>query len=149
MLHENRILSEFHIAFILKEVIKAAIHLHDNNIIHRDIRCNNVMLTKDGEVKLIDYGLSCRLDNAQMKKHTVLGSPCWLAPEIVNNSSRGYDNRVDVWAIGISAIELADGKAPLQDMHPTRAIFHIIRNPPPTLYRQSLWSNEFNDFINE
>lgn len=76
-----------------------------------------------------------------------------MAPEVVaskgNRTNSGYDSRVDVWAIGITAIELADGKAPFQDMHPTRALFQIVRNPPPTLYRPTNWSENFNDFISE
>ena len=86
------------------------------------------------------------------KRHTLIGSPCWMAPEIVTckkDSDSGYGSRVDVWAIGITAIEMADGKAPFQDMHPTRALFQIVRNPPPSFYRPSNWSQNFNDFINE
>lgn len=86
------------------------------------------------------------------KRHTYIGSPSWMAPEIIasnNVSKSGYDSRVDVWAIGITAIEMADGKAPFQDMHPTRALFQIVRNPPPALYRPSNWSQHFNDFISE
>ncbi|KAL6443163.1 hypothetical protein ACFW04_002836 [Cataglyphis niger] len=143
---------EEHIAFILKEVIKALIHLHEHNIIHRDIRANNIVLTKEGEVKLIDFGLSRTLKNELEKRHTCIGSPSWMAPEIIkadNGADSGYDNKVDVWAIGITAIELADGKAPFEDMHPTRALFQIVRNPPPTVYRPANWSENLNDFISE
>ena len=86
------------------------------------------------------------------KRNTCIGSPSWMAPEVVtskNVSDSGYDSRADVWAIGITAIEIADGKAPFQDMHPTRALFQIVRNPPPSLYRPSNWSQVFNDFIIE
>ena len=74
----------------------------------------------------------------------------FMAPEIISAKKTGsYDNRSDVWALGITAIEIADGKDPFSDMHPTRAMFQILRNPPPTLYRSSLWSQNFNDFISE
>ncbi|XP_029156587.1 neither inactivation nor afterpotential protein C [Nylanderia fulva] len=145
-------MQEEHIAFILKEVIKALIHLHEHNVIHRDIRGNNIVLTKEGEVKLVDFGLSRMLKNKLDKRHTCIGSPSWMAPEIVkgsNGADNGYDNRIDVWAIGITAIELADGKAPFEDMHPTRALFQIVRNPPPTVYRPANWSENLNDFISE
>lgn len=83
------------------------------------------------------------------KPHTCIGSPCWMAPEVVAGTNSGYDSRIDVWAIGITAIELADGKAPFEGMHPTRALFQIVRNPPPTLYRPANWSANLNDFITE
>jgi len=76
-----------------------------------------------------------------------------MAPEVIGDKGNmmdiGYDSRADVWAIGITAIELADGKAPFEDMHPTRALFQIVRNPPPTLYRPTNWSENLNDFIME
>ncbi|XP_012540143.1 neither inactivation nor afterpotential protein C isoform X2 [Monomorium pharaonis] len=146
-------IQEEHIAFILREVIKALIHLHEHNIIHRDIRGNNIVLTKEGEVKLVDFGLSRTMKDELEKRHSYIGSPSWMAPEMIGSkdseADNGYDSRVDVWAIGITAIELADGKAPFEDMHPTRALFQIVRNPPPTLYRPANWSKNFNDFISE
>ncbi|XP_043256772.1 neither inactivation nor afterpotential protein C isoform X3 [Colletes gigas] len=146
-------LREEHIGYILKEVIKAVIHLHENNVIHRDIRGSNIMLTREGEVKLVDFGLSRMIQGEMGKRYTCVGSPCWMAPEVAiskgNASDSGYGSRADVWAIGITAIELADGKPPFQDMHPTRALFQIVRNPPPNLYRPSNWTQTFNDFIAE
>ncbi|XP_018328516.1 neither inactivation nor afterpotential protein C isoform X2 [Agrilus planipennis] len=153
MISKNRRVSEEHIAFIIKEVAKALVFLHENHIMHRDIKGSNILLTKEGEIKLVDYGLSRMLSSTLGKTDSLLGSPCWMAPEVVasteTDEDSGYGNRADVWALGITAIELADGKAPFQDMHPTRAMFQIVRNPPPTLYRPANWSEEFNDFINE
>ncbi|XP_019699822.1 neither inactivation nor afterpotential protein C isoform X2 [Harpegnathos saltator] len=153
MIASDRRMREEHIAFILREVIKALIHLHEHNVVHRDIRGSNIILTKEGEVKLIDFGLSKLMKSEQEKRRTCLGSPSWMAPEVVaskgNRTDDGYDSRIDVWAIGITAIELADGKAPFQNMHPTRALFQIVRNPPPTLYRPANWSGNLNDFIME
>ncbi|KAG7201550.1 hypothetical protein KM043_004299 [Ampulex compressa] len=149
----NKKMREEHIAFILKEIIKALVHLHENNVIHRDVRGNNILLTKEGEVRLVDFGLSRTVQGELGKRRTCIGSPCWMAPEVVTSkaggSDSGYGSRADVWAIGITAIELADGRAPFQDMHPTRALFQIVRNPPPTLYRPANWSQNFNDFISE
>nr|XP_012228924.1 PREDICTED: neither inactivation nor afterpotential protein C isoform X1 [Linepithema humile]XP_012228934.1 PREDICTED: neither inactivation nor afterpotential protein C isoform X1 [Linepithema humile] len=153
MIANNKRMREEHIAFILREVIKALIHLHEHNVIHRDIRGNNIVLTKEGEVKLVDFGLSRTVKNELEKRHTCIGSPSWMAPEVASSKGSGtdggYGSRVDVWAIGITAIELADGKAPFEDMHPTRALFQIVRNPPPTLYRPANWSQNLNDFISE
>ncbi|XP_015610405.1 neither inactivation nor afterpotential protein C isoform X2 [Cephus cinctus] len=148
----DRKLREEHIAYILKEVVKALVHLHENNVIHRDIRGSNILLTKEGEIKLVDFGLSRMIKGEMGKRKTCIGSPCWMAPEVVtskNDPETGYGSRADVWAIGITAIELADGKPPFQDMHPTRALFQILRNPPPGLYRPANWSQNFNDFISE
>ncbi|XP_076658174.1 STKc_myosinIII_N_like and MYSc_Myo21 domain-containing protein ninaC isoform X2 [Halictus rubicundus] len=146
-------LREEHIGHILREVIKAVMYLHENNVMHRDIRASNVLLTREGEVKLVDFGLSRSIQGEMGKRYTCVGSPCWMAPELAvskeNSSSNGYGTRADVWAIGITAIELADGKPPFQDMHPTRALFQIVRNPPPNLYRPSNWTQNFNDFIAE
>ena len=87
------------------------------------------------------------------KTDTCIGSPCWMAPEIITSShgtrKSGYGNRADVWAVGVTAIELADGTPPYYNMHPTRALFQILRNPPPTFARPGNWSQSFNDFITE
>ncbi|KPJ11874.1 Neither inactivation nor afterpotential protein C [Papilio machaon] len=145
----DRKMSEEHIAYILKYTIKAVCYLHENKIIHRNIRCSNILITKDGEVKLIDFALSCKLSGNAEKTRTNIGSPSWMAPEVVAVSEDGYDNRIDVWALGITTIEMVDGKGPFQDMHPTRAMFQILRNPPPSVCKPSMSSNEINDFIAE
>lgn len=115
---------------------------------HRNIRCSNILITKDGEVKVSDFGLSCTLSDTMGTTKTVIGSPSWMAPEAVM-CGNGYGNRADVWALGITTIEMADAAAPYQDMHPTRALFQIARNPPPGLLRPAMWSNDINDFITE
>ncbi|XP_045776420.1 neither inactivation nor afterpotential protein C isoform X3 [Maniola jurtina] len=142
-------MSEEHIAYILKYTIKGVCYLHENNIIHRNIRCNNILITKDGEVKVTDFGLSCKLNGSDDTTRTVIGSPSWMAPEMVAGGEEGYGNRVDVWALGISTIEMVDGKAPFENMHPTCALFQIVRNPPPGVAKPSMSSNDINDFINE
>ncbi|CAH0556906.1 unnamed protein product [Brassicogethes aeneus] len=150
LIKRNRRMTEEHIAHVLKETIKALIFLHDNNVIHRDIKARNILLTKEGDVKLADFGLCHYLKDVSDQTNTTIGSPCWMAPEVVRGSYGDYYGlRADVWSLGITAIELGDGKAPFQDMHPTRALFQIVRNPPPTLYRPSNWSQNYNDFINE
>ncbi|CAG9784623.1 unnamed protein product [Diatraea saccharalis] len=132
----------------LQSNTNALVYLHENNIIHRNVRCSNILITKDGEVKLTDFGLSCKLNDTLGKSTTTIGSPSWMAPEVVA-SGGGYDNRSDVWALGITAIEMTDGKAPFENMHPTRALFQIARNPPPGIAKASMWSNDINDFVTE
>ncbi|KAL0848932.1 hypothetical protein ABMA28_013327 [Loxostege sticticalis] len=146
---DDRRMSEEHIAYILKYTIKALVYLHENKVIHRNVRCSNILITKDGEVKLTDFGLSTKLNGTLDKSNTTIGSPSWMAPEVVMCGDDGYGNRADVWALGITTIEMTDAKAPFQDMHPTRALFQIVRNPPPGIGKASMWSNDINDFVAE
>lgn len=149
----GRRLSELQIAYILREVAKGLLELHKSHIMSRDIRGNNVLLTGEGEVKIIDFGFAKSFESTMGKRGTCIGSPNWMAPEMFTNPSkineRVYGSRADVWALGILAIELGDGHPPFFEMHPTRMIFQILRNPPPTLYRPANWSPNFNDFIAE
>lgn len=124
-------------------------YLHQHSIIHRDVRASNIILTKDGQVKLIDFGLSYLLSSPQSTTNALIGSPYWMAPEIMPSAEDMYDNKVDVWSLGITAIELGEGKSPFETMHPSRAMFLVARNPPPTLYRPANWSLNYNDFISE
>ncbi|XP_072936973.1 neither inactivation nor afterpotential protein C-like [Epargyreus clarus] len=146
---DDKKLSEAHIAFILKYTINALSYLHENKILHRNVRCSNILINKEGEIKLTDFGLSCTVEGTLGKDVNNIGSPSWMAPEIITSGEEGYDNRVDVWALGITTIEMVDGKAPFQDMHPTRALFQIVRNPPPSVLKPSMSTNQINDFITE
>ncbi len=100
---------------------------------------------------LIDYGVACQLDSAEDRRRTAVGTPYWMAPEVITCNGQqaggGYDSRCDVWSLGMSAIELAEGRAPLADLHPMRALFQIPRNPPPRLRDELAWSVEFADFV--
>ncbi|KAL1494679.1 hypothetical protein ABEB36_010244 [Hypothenemus hampei] len=151
---KNRKMSEEHIGYVMKELVKGVVYLHENKIVHRDIKATNILLTKEGEVKLCDFGLSIKLKNKETTSRECIGSPCWMAPEVVTAHNRDpekgfYDNRCDVWSIGITSIELAEGKAPFEDMHPSRILFQIVKNPPPKLEKISNWSESFHDFISE
>ncbi|VVC25287.1 Hypothetical protein CINCED_3A022449 [Cinara cedri] len=156
LLLQNKRMKEEHVGYILRELVKALCFLHENNVIHRNIRCSNLLLTKNGEVKLVDFGLSRKLESPEYKTNTGIGSPAWMAPEVVltgykegSGEQSYYDKKIDVWSVGIAAIELGDGKPPYLDIHPTRALFQIVRNPPPGLSKPSNWSQLFNDFIAE
>ncbi|NXT56412.1 MYO3A protein, partial [Pluvianellus socialis] len=127
-------------------------HLHENKTIHRDIKGNNILLTTEGGVKLVDFGVSAQLTSTRLRRNTSVGTPFWMAPEVIaceQQLDSSYDARCDAWSLGITAIELGDGDPPLADLHPMRALFKIPRNPPPTLQQPELWSPEFNDFINK
>lgn len=115
------------------------------NVCHRDIKGGNVLLTNDGHVKLADFGVSAELTNTLNKRKTVVGSPYWMAPEVIRESH--YDGRADVWSLGITVIELAEGAPPHANLHPLRAIFVIPTKPAPTLADPDNWSPEMLDFV--
>ena len=115
------------------------------NVCHRDIKCGNVLLTSDGHVKLADFGVSAELTNTLNKRKTVVGSPYWMAPEVIRESH--YDGRADVWSLGITAIEMAEGAPPHANLHPLRAIFVIPTKPAPTLADPDNWSPAMLDFV--
>ena len=115
------------------------------NVCHRDIKCGNVLLTSDGHVKLADFGVSAELTNTLNKRNTSIGSPYWMAPEVISESH--YDGRADVWSLGITVIEMAEGAPPRVNLHPLRAIFHIPIKPAPTLADPDNWSPEMLDFV--
>lgn len=154
---------------MLRETSKALLYLHQNHVMHRDVRGSNILITAGGEVKLCDFGLTHNLKSESGRCSMLIGSPSWMAPEMFTAGKvrayepdeyadedeetearmSGYDYRSDVWALGITAIELGDGAAPFLDMHPSRTMFQVVRNPPPTLYRPANWSKNYNDFISE
>ncbi|KAM4828741.1 myosin-IIIa [Thomomys bottae] len=145
-------MSELLIAYILHEALMGLQHLHSNKTIHRDIKGNNILLTTEGGVKLVDFGVSAQLTSTRHRRNTSVGTPFWMAPEVIaceQQLDTTYDARCDTWSLGITAIELGDGDPPLADLHPMRALFKIPRNPPPTLRQPQLWSAEFNDFISK
>ncbi|XP_057665363.1 neither inactivation nor afterpotential protein C isoform X1 [Diorhabda carinulata] len=150
---KNRRMVEEHIAYVIKETVRGLVFLHENKIIHRDVKGSNILLTKEGEVKLCDFGLSKIRNEADEMLSVILGSPSWMAPELVNlgnkNRDSGYNDKIDVWSLGITTIELAEGKAPYQGMNPSRTLFQIVSNPPPTLKKVSNWTENFHDFISE
>uniref|UniRef100_A0A674KFN2 non-specific serine/threonine protein kinase n=1 Tax=Terrapene triunguis TaxID=2587831 RepID=A0A674KFN2_9SAUR len=137
------------IAYICREVLRGLAHLHFNHVIHRDIKGQNVLLTENAEVKLVDFGVSAQLDRTIGRRNTFIGTPYWMAPEVIaceENQDSTYDYRSDLWSLGITAIEMAEGAPPLCDMHPMRALFLIPRNPPPKL-KSRKWSKKFLNFV--
>ncbi|XP_066517570.1 mitogen-activated protein kinase kinase kinase kinase 4-like isoform X1 [Hoplias malabaricus] len=142
-------LKEDQIAYISREILRGLAHLHAHHVIHRDIKGQNVLLTENAEVKLVDFGVSAQLDRTVGRRNTFIGTPYWMAPEVIacdENPDATYDYRSDLWSCGITAIEMAEGAPPLCDMHPMRALFLIPRNPPPRL-KSKTWSKKFFSFI--
>uniref|UniRef100_A0A4W4HDM0 non-specific serine/threonine protein kinase n=1 Tax=Electrophorus electricus TaxID=8005 RepID=A0A4W4HDM0_ELEEL len=158
-------------AYICREILRGLTHLHQHKVIHRDIKGQNVLLTENAEVKLVDFGVSAQLDRTVGRRNTFIGTPYWMAPEVIacdENPDATYDFKSDLWSLGITAIEMAEGaprEPPLPpssfnlslslslslslalcDMHPMRALFLIPRNPAPRL-KSKKWSKKFQSFI--
>ncbi|XP_060938833.1 TRAF2 and NCK-interacting protein kinase-like [Limanda limanda] len=136
-------------AYICREILRGLTHLHQHKVIHRDIKGQNVLLTENAEVKLVDFGVSAQLDRTVGRRNTFIGTPYWMAPEVIacdENPEATYDFKSDLWSLGITAMEMAEGAPPLCDMHPMRALFLIPRNPAPRL-KSKKWSKKFHSFI--
>jgi serine/threonine kinase 4 len=141
----KRTLDEVQIASVCQAVLRGLEYLHDNKKIHRDIKAGNVLLDHKGIAKLADFGVSAQLANTLSKKDSVIGTPYWMSPEVISRSL--YNKKTDIWSLGITAIEMAEGEPPYSHIHPVRAMFVIQKNPARGLTEPHKWSNEFNDFV--
>jgi serine/threonine kinase 4 len=138
-------LNEQQIASILKSTLRGIDYLHANKKIHRDVKAGNILLDLNGNVKLADFGVAAELLHTLADKDTVIGTPFWMSPEVISRSK--YNKKTDIWSLGITAIEMAEGEPPYSHIHPFRAMFLIKEKPPRGLTKPDKWSPEFNNFI--
>ncbi|CAG0879435.1 unnamed protein product [Darwinula stevensoni] len=148
--HVTGPLTEPQIAFICRETLKGLEYLHSKGKIHRDIKGANILLTETGDVKLADFGVSAQITATLSKRKSFIGTPYWMAPEVAAVEQKGgYNQQCDIWALGITAIELAELQPPMFDLHPMRALVLMAKSSfkPPTLKDKNRWSPEFQNFI--
>ncbi|XP_021917592.1 mitogen-activated protein kinase kinase kinase kinase 5 isoform X4 [Zootermopsis nevadensis] len=143
-------LTELQIAYMCKETLHGLAYLHSMGKMHRDIKGANILLTESGDVKLADFGVSAQITATINKRKSFIGTPYWMAPEVAAVERKGgYNQLCDIWAIGVTSIELAELQPPMFDLHPMRALFLMSKSgfKPPTLKDRDKWSPTFHNFI--
>ncbi|KAM9809192.1 STE20-like serine/threonine-protein kinase isoform X2 [Syngnathus typhle] len=150
MLELERPLTEPQIRVVCRQTLEALVYLHENKIIHRDLKAGNILLSLEGEVKLADFGVSAKNTKTLQRRDSFIGTPYWMAPEVVmceTSKDRPYDYKADIWSLGVTLIELAQIEPPNHEMNPMRVLLKIAKAEPPTLMQPSRWTPEFNDFL--
>jgi len=138
-------MTEEHIALVCLETLKGLAYIHSLHRIHRDIKSDNILLNMKGETKIADFGYAAQLTQQRDKRTTIVGTPYWMAPELIRGQK--YDQKVDIWSLGIMIMEMAEGEPPYMEYPPLRALFLITTKGIPGLKQPELWSEDFKDFI--
>ncbi|XP_013403397.1 serine/threonine-protein kinase 10 isoform X3 [Lingula anatina] len=152
MLELEKGLNETQIKAITHQMCQGLKFLHENKVIHRDLKAGNVLLTLEGQVKLADFGVSAKNTKTRQRRDSFIGTPYWMAPEVIlceTYKENPYDHMADVWSLGCTMIEFAEMEPPNHEMHPMRVLIKIQKNDPPTLLNRKKWSNEFHDFLSK
>eukprot|EP01091_Cochliopodium_minus_P008331 TRINITY_DN186_c0_g1_i3.p1 TRINITY_DN186_c0_g1~~TRINITY_DN186_c0_g1_i3.p1 ORF type:complete len:716 (+),score=252.79 TRINITY_DN186_c0_g1_i3:90-2237(+) len=138
-------MNEEQIAHVCKDTLRGLAYIHSSYRIHRDIKSDNILLNEKGEIKIADFGYAAQISKERVKRNTIVGTPYWMAPELIKGED--YNQKVDVWSTGIMAMECAEGEPPYMDYPPLRALFLITTKGIPDLEEPEDWSPEFKDFI--
>jgi len=138
-------MSEAHIAWVCKETLKGLKYIHSLHRIHRDIKSDNMLLSSEGDVKIADFGYAAQLTQKKDRRNTIVGTPYWMAPELIRGQN--YDTKVDIWSLGIMIMEMAEGEPPYMEFPPLRALFLITTKGIPDLKEPDKWSRDFRDFV--
>ncbi|CAN8023834.1 unnamed protein product [Ixodes persulcatus] len=150
MIDLEKPLTESQIRYLCHEICEGLRFLHSNKVIHRDLKAGNVLLTLDGDVKIADFGVSAKNKHTLQKRDSFIGTPYWMAPEVVlceTYRDNPYDYKADIWSLGITLIEFAQMEPPNNEMNPMRVLLKIQKSDPPSLAQPSKWSKEFKDFL--
>ncbi|KAJ8395903.1 hypothetical protein AAFF_G00027860 [Aldrovandia affinis] len=150
MLELERGLSEQQISEVCCQTLQALCYLHQRHIIHRDLKAGNILLTLEGQVKLADFGVSAQNTNTLQRRATFIGTPYWMAPEVIlceTSKDNPYSCKADIWSLGITLLEAAETEPPHHSLNPMRVLLKITKSPPPTLTNPRLWSSHFQDFL--
>uniref|UniRef100_A0A6I8NB42 Mitogen-activated protein kinase kinase kinase kinase n=1 Tax=Ornithorhynchus anatinus TaxID=9258 RepID=A0A6I8NB42_ORNAN len=148
--HVTGPLSELQIAYVCRETLQGLAYLHTKGKMHRDIKGANILLTDHGDVKLADFGVAAKITATIAKRKSFIGTPYWMAPEVAAvEKNGGYNQLCDIWAVGITAIELGELQPPMFDLHPMRALFLMTKSnfQPPKLKEKTKWSSTFHNFV--
>ncbi|XP_026131277.1 mitogen-activated protein kinase kinase kinase kinase 3-like isoform X6 [Carassius auratus] len=148
--HVTGPLTESQIAYVTRETLQGLFYLHSKGKMHRDIKGANILFTDNGYVKLADFGVSAQITATLAKRKSFIGTPYWMAPEVAAVERKGgYNHLCDIWAVGITAIELAELQPPMFDLHPMRALFLMTKSnfQPPKLKDKVKWTNNFHNFV--
>ncbi|XP_032081332.1 STE20-like serine/threonine-protein kinase isoform X2 [Thamnophis elegans] len=150
MLELERPLTEPQIRVVCRQTLEALHYLHENKIIHRDLKAGNILFTLDGDIKLADFGVSAKNTRTIQRRDSFIGTPYWMAPEVVmceTSKDRPYDYKADVWSLGVTLIEMAEIEPPHHELNPMRVLLKIAKSEPPSLALPSKWSADFKDFL--
>ncbi|XP_061492065.1 STE20-like serine/threonine-protein kinase isoform X2 [Rhineura floridana] len=150
MLELERPLTEPQIRVVCRQTLEALHYLHENKIIHRDLKAGNILFTLDGDIKLADFGVSAKNTRTIQRRDSFIGTPYWMAPEVVmceTSKDRPYDYKADVWSLGVTLIEMAEIEPPHHELNPMRVLLKIAKSEPPSLAQPSKWSVDFKDFL--
>ncbi|KAH9363045.1 hypothetical protein HPB48_014173 [Haemaphysalis longicornis] len=150
MIDLEKPLTEPQIRYLCHEICEGLRFLHSKKVIHRDLKAGNVLLTLDGDVKIADFGVSAKNKHTLQKRDSFIGTPYWMAPEVVlceTYRDNPYDYKADIWSLGITLIEFAQMEPPNNEMNPMRVLLKIQKSDPPTLAQPSKWSKEFKEFL--